>query len=298
MHILYATDGSDGARLAGETLAALPLGADTRVEVLHVVTRYVPAAPALPHGMLDALRADEDARATTILDGARALLEDTGWAVTARAVDGHPAQCITEAAAQGGHDLIVTGALGLSGWLRLVLGSNSLAVVRHAPCPVWVVKRRPKATRLDVLMATDGSDHARAAVRALCRIPLPPDAVVHLLHVIPSVNEQLRLTGSPLDPPVLEPLFELGQYLRQRGEHILKEDADALSGTFAEVRPFLEEGDARRRILDAAKEVEADLIVMGSHGMSGVKEFLLGSVSHKVLKHARASVLVVPLPAP
>lgn len=296
MHILFATDGSDGARLAGDTLAHLPLPPDPRVTVLHVITRYTPTAAALPHGVMDHLRGDEDARAIRIVNAAKKPLAAAGWRVTTRTLEGHPAQRISEAAAQGDYDLIVTGALGLAGWLRVLLGSTSTTVVKHAPCPVWVVKRPPKATGIDILVATDGSPHAREAIRVLGRVPFPAGTVVHLLHVVPSINEQLHLTGSVLDPPVLEPVYEVGRHLRQRGEQILKEDARALEGAFAEVRPFLEEGDARRRILAAAAEVEADLIVMGSKGLAGVREFLLGSVSHQVLKHARASVLIAPLP--
>jgi nucleotide-binding universal stress UspA family protein len=296
MHILYATDGSEGARLAGDTLARMPLPPDPHVTVLHVVTRYTPTAAALPHGVMDSLREDEDARAIRIVNAGKKALAEAGWQVTTRTLDGPPAQRICETAAEGGHDLIVTGALGLSGWLRVLLGSTSTTVVKHAPCPVWVVKRPFKSTGTDVLVATDGSDHAREAIRAVCAMPLPPGAVAHLMYVVPALNEQLHLTGSVLDPPILEPVYEVGRHLRQRGEQVLKEDAATLGGRFAEVRTFIEEGDARRRILSAAAEVEADLIVLGSKGLSGVREFLLGSVSHKVLKHAKASVLIAPLP--
>lgn len=295
MHILLATDGSDGARVAAEALAALPFGHDTRVTALHVLTRYAPADAHLPHDLATRIREDEDRRAERILDGARQALQATGWTVATRTADGHPAQRITEIAEGERHDLIVLGALGISGWMRALLGSTSMGVVKHAPCPVWVVKRPPKPGRTDVLVASDGSPHARHAIRTLCGLPLPDGAVVHLLHVVPSVNDQLRLTGSALDPPVLEPLYEIGRHYRQHGERVLKEDAETLSAAFGEVRPFIEEGEARRRILAAADEVEADLIVLGSKGLSGIREFFLGSVSHKVLKHARASVLIAPL---
>jgi len=171
-----------------------------------------------------------------------------------------------------------------------------MAVVKHAPCPVWVVKRLPKAGRTDVLVATDGSAHARQAIRVLCGLGLAADTAVHLVHVVPSVGEQLDLTGGPLDVPVPGPLHEIGAQLRERGEGILKEDAATLGATFAQVHPVLVEGDPRRRILQTARETEADLVVMGSQGLAGAREFLLGSVSHKVLKHTKASVLIAPLP--
>jgi len=295
MRILLAADGSEGARRAGEALCRLPLGPDTRVTALHVLTRYVPAR--LPKDVATTLRADEDARAAGILQEALGMLAAKGWHVDGRTVEGHPAQCIVATADEEASDLIVTGALGLTGWQRVLMGSISTAVAKHAPCAVWVVKRPPKEGRMDVLVATDGSEHARNAIRALARIPMPPGSVAHLLYAVPSVNEQLHLTGSPLDPPVLEPVYEAGRYLREHAEQVVKEDAEALSSAFAEVRPFVEEGDARRAILRAADAVEADLIVLGSKGLSGIREFFLGSVSHRVLKYARASVLVVPLPA-
>jgi nucleotide-binding universal stress UspA family protein len=297
MRILYATDGSESARRAGEALARLPLRPDTRVTALHVLTRYVPTGAHLPRDVVAALRADEDARAAGILQEALGMLSPTGVVLDGRTVEGHPARSIIATADEEASDLIVTGALGLTGWPRVLMGSISMAVAKHAPCPVWVVKRPLEPGPLDVLVATDGSDHARHAIRALCRMPLPPGSVAHLLYAVPSVSEQLHLTGSPLDPPVLEPLYEAGQYLREHAEHVLKEDAEALAAAFAEVRPFTEEGEARRAILRAADATEADLIVLGSKGLSGIREFLLGSVSHRVLKYARASVLIAPLPA-
>jgi nucleotide-binding universal stress UspA family protein len=291
MRILYATDGSEGARRAGEALCRLPLGPDTRLTVLYVLTRYVPTDAHLPKDVVAALRADEDARAAGVLQEALGMFGGSGWQVDARTVEGHPAEAIVATAGEEASDLIVTGALGL-------MGSISTAVAKHAPCAVWVVKRPIKERRMDVLVATDGSDHARHAIRTLCGMPMPPGSVAHLVFAVPSVNEQLRLTGSPLDPPVLEPVYEAGRYLRERAEQVLKEDAETLAPAFAEVRPFVEEGEIRRAILRAADAVEADLIVLGSKGLSGIREFLLGSVSHRVLKYTRASVLVVPLPAP
>jgi len=310
MRILYATDGSEGARRAGEALCRLPFGPGTRVTVLHVLTRYVPTGAHLPRDVVAALRADEDARAAGIVQEALGLFaqealglptptgaEPGHLTVTGRTVEGHPARSIVATADEEASDLIVLGALGLTGWQRVLMGSIGMAVAKHAPCPVWVVKRPLEAGPLEVLVATDGSDHARNAIRTLARLPLPHGSVAHVVYAVPSVSEQLHLTGSPLDPPVLEPVYESGRFLREHAEHVLKEDAEALAPAFAEVRPFTEEGEARRAILRAADAVEADLIVLGSKGLSGIREFLLGSVSHRVLKYARASVLIVPLPA-
>lgn len=295
MHILLAVDGSEGARLATRELAQLPFPAGTRLTVLHVPTRYVPSAKhGLPQSVVNALKADEDERIQDILKDARALLTDTNFSVEVTVVEGHPARQVTETAVGIGADLIVIGVLGMSGWMRALLGSTSLTVVKHAPCPVWVVKRPRKKRRFDVLLATDGSRNSRHALKFCAALPLPAGTVAHLIHVTPALNEQLHLTGTEIDPPVLAPLYEVGKHLQEQGRALLDHESEMLSHAFAEVRPFIVEGEVRHKILEAADDVEADLLVLGSKGRSGIEEFFLGSVSHKVLKHAPCSVLVVP----
>lgn len=295
MHILLAVDGSEGAREAARTVAAMPFPKDTRVTLMTVLTRYVPTSSHLPAALLKGLRADENSRAESALSEIRTLLSDRSLQVETRVVEGHPVERITETARDISADLIMLGALGLTGWMRMLLGSTSLAVVKHSPCPVWVVKRPFKHGTTDVLIATDGSAGSKNAIRFATRLPFPKETVAHLMHAVPAVTEQLHLTGSEVDPPVLTPLYEAGQHLKIRGEHIIKEDAEPLKKVFAEVRAFTVEGEARRQILDTAKEVEADLIILGSHGLSGIRQFFLGSIANRVLKHAEASVLITPM---
>lgn len=69
------------------------------------------------------------------------------------------------------------------------------------------------------------------------------------------------------------------------------------SGLVAQPRSKSRDGDIANTILAAAAEVDADVIVMGTRGLSGFKSFLLGSVSHAVVQHADRAVLVAPSPA-
>jgi len=302
LHILVAVDGSPGALAAVASVAALPLPERTRVTLLHVLTRYTPTHSSLPEGLLGGLRADEDARANALLDTARHLLERPGITVAQRVAEGHPAQVIVNRAVSKKVNLLVLGALGITAWARTLLGSTSQAVIKHAPCPVWVVRGtgggvpEPRQTPFTVLVATDGSASARNALNFVATLPLPAPRVAHLLQVLPSLNEQLNLIGAPLDPPVLEPLYEIGSYLERRSHQLLDEQVHRLSPAFADVRTHVREGDPRRVILACADELDVDLIVMGSQGLTGLKEFLLGSVSHKVAKHSHRSILLVPGP--
>jgi len=297
MHILLAVDGSKGSQQAIDTVAATHFPESTHVTLVHVVTRYIPPETALPKSIATSRRDDEDRHAEAILDDATSRLKKDHLTVDVQRVEGHPAEQIIDAALALKADLIVMGALGVTGWIRVLLGSISTTVVKHSPCPVWVVKRPVKTRRMDVLIASDGSENARLAIQTACSLPYPSGTVCHLLHVVPSVNEALQLTGPQADPPVLSPMFSLGEHHRQHGDRVIKEDTETLAPYFSEVRPAIVEGDCRKRIIEVAREVEADLIVMGSKGLSGIREFLIGSVSHKVLKHTESSVLISP-PAP
>ncbi len=296
MHILIAVDGSRGAQQAIRTVADAHFPHGTRVTLVHVVTRYIPPDTHVAQNLAESLRTEEDRAGQAILDQAVDLLRADHLTVDVHRVEGHPAEQIVHAAGELKADLVVMGALGVTGWIRMLLGSISATVVKHAPCPVWVVKRPIKSRRMDVLIASDGSDNARHAIQVASGLPYPQGTVCHLVHVVPAANATLSLTGGQADPPVLAPLYKLGELHRQHGERVLKQDAELLAPHFDRVVPSIVEGDARKQLLEIAHEVEADLIVMGSKGMSGFREFLIGSVSQKVLKYAECSVLIAPLP--
>jgi nucleotide-binding universal stress UspA family protein len=130
-----------------------------------------------------------------------------------------------------------------------------------------------------VIVATDGSAEAKGAVEWARRLPLPNDARYLVVSVVP--------------PPVLPHLSDWETTERQacvHAAHKAIDEACALLGASVEGR--LAEGDPREAIVGAATEWGADLIVLGARGLSAVKEFLLGSVSLGVARHAACPVLV------
>ena len=144
--VLVACDGSAHAFDAIRFLRSLPLGRDTTVRLLGVVTPLaVPAAApemlALPWPPTDAAFIEEQKSAVNeVLAKAEAELGSEIGSVERSVVVGYPASEILTAAEAGGFDLLVVGARGLGTVGRLVLGSVSDRVVHHAPCTVLVVK--------------------------------------------------------------------------------------------------------------------------------------------------------------
>ncbi len=134
-----------------------------------------------------------------------------------------------------------------------------------------------------VLLATDGSEDARAAMAWLGLFPLPADAE---LRVVTAVS----VPPSALDVPTVR---EFQASLRAEAQRIAEQARAALAPRFPGASAHVGDGDPREVILRAAEEWPADLVVLGARGLGAVAGFLLGSVSLGVARHARASVLIV-----
>jgi nucleotide-binding universal stress UspA family protein len=174
MRVLFATDGSEAADAAARWLAVFPLPANARVLVLAV--QELPPSPIDIPTVRDFQRALlAEARHTA--GRAAATLRERFGTIETRVVAGDPRERIIDVAAEWDADLIVVGARGLGAVATALLGSVSLAVARHAPCPVLVV--RPVVRPLhSIVVAFDGSRGAHHARDLL--VGAPADTLARL----------------------------------------------------------------------------------------------------------------------
>jgi nucleotide-binding universal stress UspA family protein len=136
-----------------------------------------------------------------------------------------------------------------------------------------------------IVVGTDGSDPAAEAVRQATDMASREGARLHLVTAYP-------------DPQMLRERMTGGAHtetidLRRVADAVLKRAASDALAKGVEVETHVREGDPAEVIIDVAKEKKADLIVVGSRGLTGIQRFLLGSVSHKVSQHAHTSVMIV-----
>ncbi len=145
-HVVLAVDGSKSSRAAAVLLGSGLLPLTTRVTVISVVPPVLTdlAAQVLPAQELDALAAPARQQARETVTQARELLIKEGLAVLTDVLEGPPGQSIVRYLEQANPDLVVVGSRGLRGVDRVLLGSVSEAVVKHAPCSVLVVRPRSK----------------------------------------------------------------------------------------------------------------------------------------------------------
>ena len=133
-----------------------------------------------------------------------------------------------------------------------------------------------------ILVSTDFSDISGAGVRYACRLAGETGAELILVNVI------------ALDESNFVDKTELNQHKRRLDE--LANKAIVETGADLKIRKIVEPGPPAGLLLELAEKERVDLLVMSSHGRSGLARILIGSVTEEVLRHAPCPVLVVPLP--
>jgi len=293
MNILLATDGSEYSETAAGYLKRLSLPPETGIVVLYVLKDYL-----LPDDM-DAARDFKKAGkkgAEAIVGHFVSLLEPTGCRVTGAVREGEPWREIIEGAHDAGPDLIVLGHRGVKGINRFLMGSVAQKVVRDCQASALVVRELPSLDRpMRVLYCTDGSESARYALELMARIPFRKDAEVHVLAVADVEISSLPEKYYPEDDFSVMMETLRGHY-RQAAEKVVSEDSARLGGYFKDVRGRVVFGVPEQEILKAAEDLQADLIVMGSKGLKGLKGAILGSSSLRVMRHAECGILIAKAP--
>ncbi len=191
--------------------------------------------------------------------------------------------------ASEGADLLVVGARGSGGFLGLRLGSVSEKCLQRATCPVAVIHQHedpaPAAER--IVVGVDGSDVSALALSwALDEARLRAATICAVSAWDGGAIAASAMPGALVDP----------EFLEEAAKETLDAAVDAAdtSGLASPVERLVEAGGAPGTILRAA--TNASLVVVGSHGRTGLKGVLLGSVSGQVVHHAPCPVVVVPHP--
>jgi nucleotide-binding universal stress UspA family protein len=148
-----------------------------------------------------------------------------------------------------------------------------------------------------VLLAVDGSLHARAAVRCVEWFPLPPAAQIQVLSVVHPFDPLGRIALPLADQPAQGALAEIRRAEWAAATHVAAQARAALLAHGWEGdEPRIREGHPAAQILQTAAEIEADLIVVGSRGLRGARGYRLGAVAQKVVRYATTPVLIVKVP--
>ena len=264
------------------------------IHLLHVYPPDEASAPGAGHLLFKSAEAIE--RLNEELTGIHRKHAPTSRPENCHIRGGRPYQEIVQLAREIDADLIALSTHGHSGLKHLLLGSTAERVVRSAPCPVLVArkrKQRSKASREEfairrVLVPTDFSQCSLAGTEYAAFLARKLNATLRLFHAMyPYTNyvfvdrAGVRLSG----------LAEAMEETARQEMDALKE-MDFLRGL--PVQTEILPGAAVDEICAAAGDHEVDLIVTSTHGRTGLKHALIGSVAEHVVRYAGRPVLVVP----
>ncbi|MEM7679332.1 MAG: universal stress protein, partial [Myxococcota bacterium] len=200
-------------------------------------------------------------------------------------------------AASPGYDLVIVGTHGRQGVAHLIVGSVAERVVCHVDKPVLVARKVSSCVRR-ICVAVDFSRASWSAFEYGRMLAEAFRAELQIVHVIPPLTAveamELKALQSPDDSTL-----SLHDYARQRAHDEMKRFF-AQGSLYIEAEADVRVGDPAREIVEAAKEMEADFIVMGTHGRNASVLGGMGSVAERVVRTAACSVLTMrwtPAPA-
>lgn len=287
--ILIPTDGSEGAIAGAKYGIALASRADADVHVLSVVEAGG-ETDDLDDGVFSTLEESAQEATEAVAKPAREFDEELD--VTTAVERGTPFQSIREYARRRGIDVIASGTKGRSGLERVLLGTVTENVLRTARTPVLAVPPEADVAAIDdvafdrMLLPTDGSDGAAIATEWGIALATLLESTVHSVYSLDAT-----VFAGTQDPG------DLLESLEDRGKAALEAVRDRAGAADVDVSGSIANGAPAAVITEHATDRDVDLIVMGTHGRTGIGQWFLGSVTENVVRQTEVPAFCVPVSA-
>lgn len=279
--ILVATDFSTRSDRAMRRAALLARRLSASLVLVHVID------DDQPRRLVEAQREDAG---SLMEDLVRSLRHNDNLECEPRVVLGDPFRAIVQSAEDAGVDLVVLGPHRRQLLRDMFVGTTAERTIRHSRRPVIMANAVPARDYARVLVATDLSECSATAVGAARQLGLLKGAQVSVVHAFDAPAQSMLVRGSATGE-------QLKAYLNEQGERARGELAAFLRKvklTPQQRIVALTDSDAAAVIRRCARDTQADLIVVGTRGRSGIEGILLGSVAAAVLRDAEFDVLAVP----
>jgi nucleotide-binding universal stress UspA family protein len=300
--ILVAVDFSEGSKAALSQAAFIGKRVGAQLHVMHVwdAPEFLPPHEKALEVAATPFRTTLKAEADRDLERFVKDAEASGVEVTHAFMEsGVASSTIVAVAKRQKYDLIVLGTHGRTGVAHTLLGSVAERVVRNAPCPVLTVreqalKRSPSIRR--ILAPVDYSEGSRQALEYAINLASSFDAKLDVVHVWDRpiyVSEDVIVHARDVTQR------SLGDLIRENAEQQMKDFLALFSiNKPQEKRQFpphrLLSGEPASTLLRELEKGEYDLLVLGTHGRTGLKHFLLGSIAEKLVRSSPVPVITVP----
>ncbi len=279
--ILAATDFSTRSQRALRQAGLLARQTDAQLTLLHIVDEDQP-----PH----LIQLERDEGETILKEQVGSVAELQGIDCRVVVTTGVAFDAILRTAKSVSADLIVMGAHRKQFLRDIFVGTTIERVVRTGPCPVLMVNNEAAHSYSRVLAAIDMSDFSAHALQSARALGFFDNTQLTVVHAYESLTKgKLFIADVPkerIEDHVAQELLQVS------AELVTFLHSQEFSGPAWSSR--VEEGAPLRVISEAAAKIEADLVVIGTHGRSGIAKVLLGSVAEQVLRALNTDILAVP----
>jgi nucleotide-binding universal stress UspA family protein len=292
--ILFPTDFSKCAEQALAHAVFLAEKYKAEINVLHVVTLFNDQPGIIRNEINETeetIRKLEEIAENQLNKVVNTKSSDEIKIITAMEREVSAAPAILEYASDNNIDLIVMGTHGRRGLGHVLLGSAAEEVVRLAPCPVFTIRelKEPKPVKQvnNILVPIDFSNHSQKALAYASEIAQSYNAQLQVIHIIEeTMHPAFSVTGKS---SIFDLVPGIKDDSRKRAEKMIKKFVSDKVKT----KIFVQGGRAANDIIKFAKENSTDLIVIATHGLTGLEHMLLGSVTEKVVRMAHCPVFTV-----
>lgn len=276
--LLVAVDGSESSMHALKESFKFAINEKSWITVVSVVPHYTGDLDSVAVGdiMASMRKPCEDA-----LLKAREMAEREKALIKTVYEEGEPYERIIDLAESENCDLIVMGRRGLRRLERMLVGSVTARVIGYSPIDILVVPRDTTVSWETILLATDGSKYSMTATKKAIDFA---ESYGGELKAISVVDVPSEFYGEA--PQIVDDMIKKAKgYVED-----VKKQAESAG---VKTETFVREGESYLAITDLARKQDINTIVMGSHGRTGLKRLLMGSVTEKVIGHSPCPVLVV-----
>lgn len=202
-----------------------------------------------------------------------------------------PSATILQYAQDKNIDLIVLGTHGRRGLGYLFLGSVAEEVTRFARRPVYTIREEKSPIPVEkinrILVPIDLSKFSKQALQYANELCQDYGAELEVIHV---VEERIH---PALYDSSKSSIFEFTPEIRKKTTGLIKKMFDEISGSKVKYKIKITEGVAAREILKHIENNDIDMIVLTTHGASGLDQFLLGSVAEKIIRRSICPVFTI-----
>ncbi len=277
--ILVAVDGSDSGKNA--FIQACKIARDDKSWITVITT--IP----LYQDQFEVLSTKEKVSKTLRDEGEKILFEIKTIAdkedayIKLRLEEGSPFDTIIDIADEGNFDLIVMGRHGKASIEKALVGSVTARVIGYSQRDVLVVPMGASIGWTNIFLPTDGSKYNKAAIEKAIDLAKSYEGWLKVISVV-DVTEEFHTEAPGAVEELVKKAKKFANDVREKAEE---------QGINTET--FVREGESFKVITELSKQYNSNVIVMGSHGRTGIRRLLMGSVTAGVIGHATCPVLVV-----